>query len=97
MQFSLNCFSPTQLASSSLLRLGQEVDKEAIRNRESIYLLLDLVIFVFGSLFLQIESSFNFDFATDCAGFSLPDDGSARVVLPLRPAAQSLSGRLPVG
>ena len=32
-----------QLASSSLLRLGQEVDKEAIKNRESIYLLLDLV------------------------------------------------------
>ena len=33
-----------QLASSSLLRLGQEVDKEAIRNRESIYLLLDLIV-----------------------------------------------------
>ncbi|EFX89764.1 membrane-associated protein Hem-like [Daphnia pulex] len=32
------------LASSSLLRLGQEVDKEAIKNRESIYLLLDLIV-----------------------------------------------------
>nr|CAD7430116.1 unnamed protein product [Timema monikensis] len=29
------------LASSSLLRLGQEADKEVIRNRESVYLLLD--------------------------------------------------------
>jgi len=32
------------LASSSLLRLGQEYDKEAIRNRESVYLLLDLIV-----------------------------------------------------
>ncbi|CAH2071631.1 unnamed protein product, partial [Iphiclides podalirius] len=32
------------LASSSLLRLGQETDKEAIRNRESVYLLLDLIV-----------------------------------------------------
>ena len=32
-----------QLASSSLLRLGQETDKEATKNRESIYLLLDEV------------------------------------------------------
>jgi len=33
------------LASSSLLRLGEEqVDKDAIRNRESIYLLLDLIV-----------------------------------------------------
>lgn len=32
------------LASSSLLRLGQEPDKEAIRNRESVYLLLDLIV-----------------------------------------------------
>lgn len=32
------------LASSSLLRLGQEADKEAIRNRESIYLLLDQIV-----------------------------------------------------
>lgn len=32
------------LASSSLLRLGQESDKEAIRNRESIYLLLDQIV-----------------------------------------------------
>ncbi|ESO00384.1 hypothetical protein HELRODRAFT_101134 [Helobdella robusta] len=32
------------LASSSLLRLGQEVDKEAIKNRESVYLLLDQII-----------------------------------------------------
>nr|CAD7406780.1 unnamed protein product [Timema cristinae] len=31
----------TELASSSLLRLGQEADKEVIRNRESVYLLLD--------------------------------------------------------
>ena len=33
------------LASSSLLRLGQETgDKEAIRNRESAYILLDLIV-----------------------------------------------------
>lgn len=32
------------LASSSLLRLGQEQDKEAIRNRESVYLLLDMIV-----------------------------------------------------
>lgn len=32
------------LASSSLLRLGQESDREAIRNRESVYLLLDLIV-----------------------------------------------------
>lgn len=32
------------LASSSLLRLGQETEKEAIKNRESIYLLLDEIV-----------------------------------------------------
>ncbi|XP_003739913.2 membrane-associated protein Hem [Galendromus occidentalis] len=32
------------LASSSMLRLGQEADKEAIRNRESVYILLDLIV-----------------------------------------------------
>lgn len=32
------------LASSSLLRLGQEADKEATRNRESVYLLLDQIV-----------------------------------------------------
>lgn len=32
------------LASSSLLRLGQESDKEATKNRESIYLLLDQIV-----------------------------------------------------
>ena len=32
------------LASSSLLRLGQEPDKEMTRNRESIYLLLDMIV-----------------------------------------------------
>ena len=32
-----------QLASSSLLRLGSENEKEAVRNRESVYILLDLV------------------------------------------------------
>lgn len=32
------------LASSSLLRLGQESDKDAIKNRESIYLLLDQIV-----------------------------------------------------
>ena len=34
-----------QLASSSMLRLGQETDKEAIKNRDSVYLLLDQVSF----------------------------------------------------
>lgn len=32
------------LASSSLLRLGQEQDKDAIKNRESVYLLLDMIV-----------------------------------------------------
>lgn len=32
------------LASSSLLRLGQEADKDAVRNRESVYLLLDQIV-----------------------------------------------------
>ncbi|KAL3842215.1 hypothetical protein ACJMK2_020254 [Sinanodonta woodiana] len=32
------------LASSSLLRLGQENEKEAIKNRESVYLLLDKIV-----------------------------------------------------
>ncbi|KAF5295542.1 hypothetical protein FQR65_LT10405 [Abscondita terminalis] len=32
------------LTSSSLLRLGQEADKEVIKNRESVYLLLDLIV-----------------------------------------------------
>jgi NCK-associated protein 1 len=32
------------LASSSLLRLGQESEKEAIKNRESVYLLLDEIV-----------------------------------------------------
>ncbi|XP_074659971.1 nck-associated protein 1-like [Tubulanus polymorphus] len=32
------------LASSSLLRLGQEPDKEAVKNRESVYLLLDQIV-----------------------------------------------------
>lgn len=32
------------LASSNLLRLGQEHDKESIKNRESVYILLDLIV-----------------------------------------------------
>lgn len=32
------------LASSSLLRLGEEADKEVIKNRESVYLLLDQIV-----------------------------------------------------
>ncbi|CAL8120463.1 unnamed protein product [Orchesella dallaii] len=32
------------LASSSLLRLGQEADKETVKNRESVYLLLDMIV-----------------------------------------------------
>lgn len=32
------------LASSSMLRLGQETDKEAIKNRDSVYLLLDQIV-----------------------------------------------------
>lgn len=45
--FSFTDFSyALQLASSSLLRLGQETDKEAIKNRESVYLLLDEVCHV---------------------------------------------------
>jgi len=32
------------LASSSLLRLGQEADRDTVRNRESVYLLLDQIV-----------------------------------------------------
>ncbi|XP_070198956.1 membrane-associated protein Hem-like isoform X2 [Littorina saxatilis] len=32
------------LASSSLLRLGSENEKEAVKNRESVYILLDLIV-----------------------------------------------------
>lgn len=39
--FNPLCFS--QLASSSLLKIGQETDKTTTRNRESVYLLLDMV------------------------------------------------------
>ena len=43
-----------QLASSSLLRLGQETEKEVIRNRESVYLLLDQVIMnLFGVIYIR--------------------------------------------
>lgn len=42
-----------QLASSSLLRLGQEADRDAVRNRESVYLLLDQVLLCF-NLFVHI-------------------------------------------
>lgn len=36
-------FFALKLASSSLLRLGSENEKEAVKNRESVYILLDLV------------------------------------------------------
>ena len=39
----VHLFTFLQLASSSLLRLGSENEKEAVRNRESVYILLDLV------------------------------------------------------
>jgi len=32
------------LASSSLLKIGQETDKTTTRNRESVYLLLDMIV-----------------------------------------------------
>lgn len=35
-----------KLASSSLLKIGQETDKTTTRNRESVYLLLDMVSFI---------------------------------------------------
>ena len=56
-----------KLASSSLLKIGQETDKTTTRNRESVYLLLDMVslILIFvnhkkvpvtpGSIFLVIK------------------------------------------
>lgn len=49
------------LASSSLLRLGQETEKEAIKNRESIYLLLDQIVQVSPFLTMDLlESCFPF-------------------------------------
>uniref|UniRef100_A0A671NQ78 Nck-associated protein 1 n=1 Tax=Sinocyclocheilus anshuiensis TaxID=1608454 RepID=A0A671NQ78_9TELE len=38
------CNSLPQLASSSLLKIGQETDKSTTRNRESVYLLLDMIV-----------------------------------------------------
>lgn len=43
-----------QLASSSLLRLGQETDKELVKNRDSVYLLLDQVIYLYIFVFFPI-------------------------------------------
>ncbi|KAK3916021.1 Membrane-associated protein Hem [Frankliniella fusca] len=45
------------LASSSLLRLGQEPDKEAVRNRESVYLLLDQIVQECPSLTMDLLES----------------------------------------
>lgn len=39
----LKCLYTFKLASSSLLKIGQETDKTTTRNRESVYLLLDMV------------------------------------------------------
>ena len=41
------------LASSSLLRLAQETSKEEVKNRESVYILLDLIVNV--SPFLSMD------------------------------------------
>ena len=41
------------LASSSLLRLAQETSKEDVKNRESVYILLDLIVNV--SPFLSMD------------------------------------------
>ena len=47
-----------KLASSSLLRLGQESEKEAIKNRESVYLLLDEVRIITIELLSRIVDLF---------------------------------------
>lgn len=43
----LKCMYTFKLASSSLLKIGQETDKTTTRNRESVYLLLDMVSLIF--------------------------------------------------
>uniref|UniRef100_A0A671NIM6 Nck-associated protein 1 n=1 Tax=Sinocyclocheilus anshuiensis TaxID=1608454 RepID=A0A671NIM6_9TELE len=42
--FISNTFTTQHLASSSLLKIGQETDKSTTRNRESVYLLLDMIV-----------------------------------------------------
>ncbi|OXA44151.1 membrane-associated protein Hem [Folsomia candida] len=51
------------LASSSLLRLGQEEEKEAVKNRESVYLLLDMIV--------QESPFLTYDLLESCFPFAL--------------------------
>lgn len=69
------------------------MDKEAIKNRESIYLLLDLV----SSTHVLGNGKFNDSILfLDRARFSLFDHGSLGIVFSIRTAAQSQSGSLPL-
>lgn len=51
------------LASSSLLRLGAETDKEATKNRDSVYLLLDMIV--------QESSFLTMDLLESCFPYAL--------------------------
>ena len=70
------------------------MDKEAIKNRESIYLLLDLV----SSSHVLGKGKFNHSILSflDRARFSLFDHGSLGIVFSIRTAEQSQSGSLPL-
>lgn len=69
------------LASSSLLRLGQETEKENIKNRESIYLLLHQI--VQESPFLTMVSELFSELLQDFERSFFSLIGPARVLLPL--------------
>lgn len=63
-----------QLASSSLLKIGQETDKTTTRNRESVYLLLDMVCIKLHCLHLNCMQSLprNLESLRSRNRFSLP-------------------------
>lgn len=62
-----------KLASSSLLKIGQETDKTTTRNRESVYLLLDMV-----SLILIFSDNKEVPAIPDCLFLAFSDKISIR-------------------
>ncbi|CAG2161911.1 unnamed protein product [Oppiella nova] len=69
------------LASSSLLRLGHEPDKEMVRNRESIYLLLDMIVQESPFLTMDLlESCFPYALLRNAYHAVYKSDGSALVI-----------------
>ncbi|CAG2105003.1 unnamed protein product [Medioppia subpectinata] len=69
------------LASSSLLRLGHEPDKELVRNRESIYLLLDMIVQESPFLTMDLlESCFPYALLRNAYHAVYKSDGTALVI-----------------